>query len=121
MTLLNTFLLVNGLIGLAYGLYCFLFPDKLEEALGITAVSQAGNTELRASTGGTHAAVGILVLLALAYEPLVTPALITLITFTGGMGVARLLALCVNRDFSMGTTLLTLFEILVGICAFLLI
>jgi hypothetical protein len=94
------FLALSALLWLPYGVMCFLEPDSLREAAGVSSLSATGSAELRAMYGGLQAAVGLLAL-AGALRPAIAPyALATLGVASAGLGIARLGAAAIGSAFS---------------------
>jgi len=86
-----------------YGLYCFVNPSLLTDAAGIQAISATGSTELRAMYGGLQAAIGALALSAMFRASLTNSFLVTLVTFTTGLLLARLAGLTIDGGYTSYT------------------
>ena len=91
---------LSAIIWLPYGVYCFLQPGALTEAVGVVAASSTGTTELRAMYGGLQMAIGALALAAVFKPRLVSGALLTLVFLTGGLASTRLMGVLIDGGFS---------------------
>ena len=83
------FLGASALLWIPYGVYCFLRPESLAEAAGVSFGTPTGATEIRATYGGLTFALGAVAALG-AFAPAWTrQALVTLGAACAGFGVAR--------------------------------
>lgn len=97
------FLALSALLWLPYGVFCFLRPDSLAQAAGVTATTATATIELRAMYGGLQAALGVLAALALLRPTLRRPAVVTLACAYAGLGLSRLLATLLAGEVSAYT------------------
>ena len=97
------FLGLSAVLWLPYGVFCFLRPDYLAGAAGVTAASATGVIELRAMYGGLQAAIGVLSGLACARAGLRRAALVTLLCVYAGLGLSRLGATLAAGELSSYT------------------
>lgn len=104
------FLLVETLVWLPYGVYCFFAPSFLAGAGGVAFLSPTGSTELRAMYGGLQTAIGALALAGAARDTMTRPALLTLAFLCSGLGSTRLLGLLLDGGLSGYTAFGLLFE-----------
>ena len=115
------FLGLSAMLWLPYGLFCLLSPEYLAEAAGVEARSATATTEIRAMYGGLQAGIGALALAALFRPGLRSPALITLLFLTSGLGLARTLGVTLDGDLSAYTAMGLGFEFVsAGAAAWLL-
>ncbi len=91
MTLL--FLIANGLGFIVFGAMSFLDPLTVADRLGVTASGAHGIYEFRGVYGGVSLGAAVLLFLGAASAAYTRPALLFLLTYTGGYFVARLAAL----------------------------
>jgi hypothetical protein len=84
------FLAVSAVLWFPYGVFCFVRPDYLAGAAGVSASNATGVIELRAMYGGLQAAIGVLAGLAFACPTLRRAALVTLLCVYAGLGLSRL-------------------------------
>ena len=88
--LVPVFLGLSAVLWLPYGVFCFVRPDYLADAAGVSASTATGVIELRAMYGGLQAAIGVLAGLAVARPSLRRGALVTLLCVYAGLGLSRL-------------------------------
>jgi len=100
---MTTFLALSALLWTPYGLWCLVRPEVLAEVAGVTATTPTAVAEVRAMYGGLQTAVGLLALLALARPALRRGVVTTLGMLTGGLGLARLLAVVLGAGLSSYT------------------
>ena len=97
------FLIVAGLMWLAYGIYMLLAPGALVATAGVGALNTTGTIELRAMYGGLEGAVGLLALWG-AFAPGLRRAGLAALAFTcTGLGATRLIAALLAGEFSTYT------------------
>ncbi len=117
----RTFLILNAVIWIGYGLYCFFVPGMLGEAAGVVAASATGSTELRAMYGGAQIGIGLMCVMGLLRPALQQGTLIALLCIVGGLGTTRLLGAVIDSGFSGYTGMgLGLEFFIVGACIVLL-
>jgi hypothetical protein len=120
-TSVRVFLVLEALVWLPYGLYCFLAPGALAASAGVAATTPTGTTELRAMYGGLQAGLGALVALAALRPALVRPALLALLFLGAGLGLARLAGVLLDGGLSGYTAFALGFEaVTAGVAAALL-
>ena len=95
---------------LPYGLMCFVNPALLIDSAGIQAISATGTTELRAMYGGLQAAIGALAAFSLFRASLVNTFLVTLVTVTTGLLLARIVGLAIDGGYTTYTGMALGFE-----------
>ena len=110
--MLRAFLAMSAVLWVAYGVLCFLNPELLLAAAGVSAESPTGTIELRATYGGLQAALGVLAAAALVQPRLQRPALVSFAFVCAGLFMARLLGALVSLEVSAYTAVGLLFEIL---------
>src|SRR5512134_2574056 len=94
---------VSALLWIPYGIYCFVRPESLADAAGVSFSSPTGATDLRATYGGLTAAVGALAALGALSPSWTRQALLTLGTVCAGFGVARVAAVVLDGGLSAYT------------------
>jgi len=94
------FLALSALVWLPYGLWCFARPEILAEFAGVAGTTGTAVAELRAMYGGLQMAIGVLALVGLARPALRRGLVMTFGVLTGGLGVARLLAVLLGAGLS---------------------
>jgi hypothetical protein len=97
------FLALSALVWLPYGLWCFARPEILAELAGVTATTTTAVAELRAMYGGLQMAIGVLAVIGLARPALRRGLVMTFGVLTGGLGIARLLAVFLGAGVSSYT------------------
>lgn len=97
------FLGASALLWLPYGIFCFLQPEFLAGAAGVSSTSPTGTTELRAMYGGLQAGIGALALLGCLRDGERRAALLALAFLCAGLGSARLAGLLTDGGFSAYT------------------
>ncbi len=99
----RVFLVVAGLMWLAYGIYMFLAPGALAATAGLGALNATGAIELRAMYGGLEGAVGLLALWG-AFDLRLRLAGLAALAFTcTGLGAIRLTSAILAGEFSTYT------------------
>jgi hypothetical protein len=83
------FLGASALLWIPYGIYCFLRPEALAEAAGVSFGTPTGSTEIRATYGGLTLALGALAALGALSPSWTRHALVTLGVACAGFGLAR--------------------------------
>ena len=108
----RVFLGLMGLMWAGYGIWCFLSPGYLQEAVGIAALAGTpGLVDLRATYGGLQTAVGVL-LLGGALRPANTRSVLaTYGVLCAGLGSARLAAALLSAEWSSYTSIGVGFEL----------
>jgi hypothetical protein len=97
------FLIIAGLMWLAYGIYMLMAPEALAVTAGVGALNATGTIELRAMYGGLEGAVGLLALWG-AFDPRLRRAGLAALAFTcTGLGATRLIAALQAGEFSTYT------------------
>ena len=97
------FLIVAGLMWLAYGIYMLLAPGALATTAGVGALNTTGTIELRAMYGGLEGGVGLLALWG-AFAPRLRRAGLAALAFTcTGLGATRLITALLAGEFSLYT------------------
>jgi hypothetical protein len=117
----RAFLALSGLVWLPYGVYCFVRPQYLGPAAGVTSTTATGTIELRAMYGGLQVAIGVLALLAAREPGLVRPALVAVAFLCGGLALSRLAAALMAAELSAYTAFALAFEWLSTSVAFWLL
>lgn len=106
------FLGLMGLMWAGYGLWCFVYPDFLREAVGITAIAGSpGLVDLRATYGGLQTAVGALLIGGALRVSATRSVLATYGVLCAGLGSARLAAALLGAEWSSYTTIGVGFEL----------
>lgn len=105
------FLFALAAMFIPYGVYCFLSPEFLAEAAGVTAVSATGTTELRAMYGGLQTAIGLLLLVGAMNSHLRQAALAAVAFVLPGLAASRLLGTLIDGDIGSYTIAALIFEI----------
>ncbi len=115
------FLIACVVLWLPYGVMCFLDPALLAESAGISAITAAGTTELRAMYGGLQASIGVFALLAVFRADLVRPFLVALAIMSAGLLLTRTIGLFMDGNFTGYTGMALSFEtVMLGASAMLL-
>ena len=115
------FLAANALLWLPYGLYCFLAPEFLAEAAGVSATGATGTVELRAMYGGLQAGIGALCAAGASRSQFERPALLALLAIACGLAITRTLGAAMESELSTYTgSALVLEYSLAGASAWLL-
>jgi hypothetical protein len=83
------FLGASALLWIPYGIYCFLRPEALAEAAGVSFGTPTGATEIRATYGGLTFALGAFAALGALSPAWTRQALLTLGVACAGFGLAR--------------------------------
>ena len=97
------FLIIAGLMWLAYGIYMLIAPGALAATAGVAALNTTGTIELRAMYGGLEGAVGLLALWG-AFDPRLRHAGLAALAFTcTGLGAIRLTSAVLAGEFSTYT------------------
>jgi Domain of unknown function (DUF4345) len=97
------FLIIAGLMWLAYGVYMLMAPGALAGTAGVGALNGTGTIELRAMYGGLEGAVGLLALWG-ALDPRLRRAGLAALAFTcSGLGSIRLTSALLAGEFSTYT------------------
>ena len=99
----RTFLLVNTLVLISYGLYCLFVPSFLGTAAGIVAQTPTGLTELRAMYGGLQLGAGCLLLAGLLNPSYTVTALRTAVFLFAGLAIARTIGITLDSSMSAYT------------------
>jgi hypothetical protein len=97
------FLIVAGLLWLAYGVYMLFAPGLLAQIAGISASTTTGAIELRAMYGGLETAVGALVLTGAFVTSLRRAGLLVVAFLCSGLGATRLVSALAAGEFSSYT------------------
>jgi hypothetical protein len=97
---MRVFLAVSALVWLPYGLWCFARPEILAAFAGLAATTPTAIAEVRAMYGGLQIAIGVLAVVALARPHHRRSVVLTLGLLTGGLGIARLLAVLLGAGVS---------------------
>lgn len=97
------FLGASALLWIPYGIYCFLRPEALAEAAGVSFGTPTGSTEIRATYGGLTFALGALAALGALSPAWTRQALLTLGVACAGFGLARIAGVAMDG----GTTAYT--------------
>lgn len=117
----RAFFVLNAVIWVGYGLYCFFVPSVLTDSAGLVASSATANTELRAMYGGAQLGIGVLCGLALLRPGLRHGVLLALLCIVGGLGTTRLVGALIDQGFSGYTWMGLAFEwVIVAACVALL-
>ncbi len=87
------FLLIQGVGFILFGAYCFFNPQAMIDILGVSNISPEGVYEMRGIYGGVSFGMGVLVLCGALKANMRQTALFALMAYTGGYGLARILAL----------------------------
>src|SRR5271169_1350832 len=106
------FLVLEALVWLPYGIYCFVDPAYLAGAAGVAFQSPTGSTELGAMYGGLQAAIGALTIAGALRESMRRPALLTLAFLCTGLGSTRFLGVLRDGGLSAYTVAGLAFEVL---------
>lgn len=106
------FLVLEALVWLPYGIYCFIDPGYLAGAAGVAFQSPTGSTELGAMYGGLQAALGALTIAGALRESMTRPALLTLAFVCTGLGSTRFLGVLRDGGLSAYTAAGLAFEVL---------
>jgi hypothetical protein len=107
---MRIFLVLEALVWLPYGLFCFVRPDFLHDGAGIGILTPTGGIELRAMYGGLQAAIGVLCLRGLATVERGRMAVTVVGTLTAGLASARTIGALLAGDFSSYTRFALVFE-----------
>ena len=107
---MRIFLVLEALVWLPYGLFCFVRPGYLNEAAGVAIASATGATELRAMYGGLQVALGLVCLTGLSNGVRGRRALVVVGTLTAGLASARTLGTLLDGGLSSYTAMALLFE-----------
>lgn len=119
--LAKVFLIVQGVGFMLFGLYCFFNPQAMIDLLGAPSMSAEGVYEMRGIYGGVSFGIGALVLFGALKANMRRTALFALLAYTGGYGLARVLALPLDGMPSGTLLAAAIFEITTAvICVFLL-
>ena len=105
------FLVLEALVWLPYGIYCFIDPAYLAGAAGVAFVTPTGSTELGAMYGGLQAALGALAVSGALRESMTRSALIVLAFLCTGLGSTRLLGVLRYGGLSAYTAAGLVFEV----------
>ena len=112
MLTIRLFLGFSALLWLPYGVFCFLQPTYLTEAVGLALTSATATTEVRAMYGGLQMAIGALAGMAVV-RPTLVPAALTMLAFLAvGLGTARLVGSLLDASYSTYTFGGLIFEFL---------
>ncbi len=99
----RAFLIIAGLMWIAYGLYMLFVPQALAATAGVSALNGTGTIELRAMYGGLEAAVGVLALWGGFAAGLRRAGLAALAFTCTGLGATRLISAVLAGEFSTYT------------------
>jgi len=100
---IRVFLALSALAWLPYGVFCWVRPGYLAEAVGVVAASTTATIELRAMYGGLQVAVGLLAAAGVVFEGLRRPSLLLLAFLCAGVGTARFSGVLMDGEFSLYT------------------
>ena len=99
----RAYLIIAGLMWVAYGLYLLVVPEALAGTAGVTATTVTGLIELRAMYGGLEMAVGAFALSAAILPGMLRSGLLAMGLACAGLGVTRLYSAAVAGEFSAYT------------------
>ena len=99
----RTYLIIAGLMWVAYGLYLLAAPQALAPTAGVAATSVTGLIELRAMYGGLEIAVGAFALAAAWLPAMLRSGLLAMGLACAGLGITRLLSATAAGEFSSYT------------------
>jgi len=121
MTFARIFCLLQGIGFILFGLYCFFSPERMIEILGAPSMSGDGVYEMRGIYGGVSFGIGLLALFGGIKADLRKAALLGLLAYTGGYGLARIAALPLDGFPGGNFPYFAAFEIVTAlICIYLL-
>lgn len=107
----RVFLGLTALMWIGYGLVCFLDPDYLRQAAGVSYVSLTGMVDLRATYGGLQMAIGAVALAGALYVKATRQVLLMYATLCAGLGSARLAGALTSAEWSGYTLFAVCFEL----------
>ena len=108
----RVFLGLMGLMWAAYGLWCFINPGFLHEAVGVAAIAGTpGLVDIQATYGGFQTAVGVLLLGGAVRAENTRSVLVTYGVLCAGIGSARLVAALLASEWSSYTSIGVGFEL----------
>ena len=108
--LIRSFLALQVVLFIPYGLYCLVAPHSLADGAGVAATSITGTIEIQSMYGGLQVAVGVLCALALLRRALEPVALYALLFIFAGLAVVRVSLALVHGDFSGYTVFAMTYE-----------
>ena len=99
----RAYLIIAGLMWVAYGIYLLVMPQALAGTAGVTATTVTGVIELRAMYGGLEMAVGAFALAAALPPGMLTSGLLAMGLACAGLGLTRLCSAAAAGEFSTYT------------------
>ncbi len=99
----RAYLVIAGLMWLAYGVYLLAVPQALAATAGVAATNLTGVIELRAMYGGLEMAVGTFALICAFGAGLLRSGLLGMGLACAGLGVTRLVSALAAGEFSTYT------------------
>jgi hypothetical protein len=99
----RAYLVIAGLMWVAYGIYLLVMPEALADTAGVTATTVTGVIELRAMYGGLEIAVGAFALAAVLLPGMLGSGLLAMGLACAGLGLTRLCAAAAAGEFSTYT------------------
>lgn len=99
----RAYLIISGLMWVAYGIYMQWAPQALATTAGVAAITLTGLIELRAMYGGLEMAVGAFALIAALVPGMSRVGLLAMGLACAGLGITRLLSATVAGEFSTYT------------------
>ncbi|MDE0153460.1 MAG: DUF4345 family protein [Gammaproteobacteria bacterium] len=120
LTLTHIFLVIIGIIFLASGIFTFVDPHTMGEALGIAPMNPSGETEIRATYGGLVVGSGLLVLSGLFHRLMTVAALAGTFFGAGGLVSTRIVIQAMD-GFTINQGIVAAFELTMVAIAFLLL
>ncbi|MGF1456730.1 MAG: DUF4345 family protein [Alphaproteobacteria bacterium] len=91
--MIRAFLLFNTLAFALFGAYALINPLELTGSLGVEVSGRHGSFEMRGIYGGVSLAAAVLTLLGAVNASYQRPALLFMLTYTGGYVFARAVAI----------------------------
>lgn len=99
----RAYLIIAGLMWVAYGIYLLVMPQALAATAGVTATTLTGLIELRAMYGGLEMAVGAFALTAAVLPGMLRGGLLAMGLACAGLGLTRLCSAAAAGEFSTYT------------------
>ncbi|WP_026940881.1 DUF4345 domain-containing protein [Hellea balneolensis] len=115
------FLLLNAILFIGFGIYVFLSAPGIFENMGFGELGTNALYEVRSNYGGVSLGIGLLCASGALKTQFERPALFTLMAYTGGYAMGRIIALPYEGTPSSTLIAYAFFEAITAIIAFLLL
>lgn len=112
------FLALYALLFIAFGIYVFLQAPALAENVGYGTPNSNGFYEMRSNYGGVSLGIGLMCLAGAVAPKFQRPALYTILAYTGGYALGRIIALPIDGVPSTSLIAYGIFEAVSALLAF---